>query len=261
MTCRVMIYTASGRTLSENHKSLDDCAEAMSKVRSCIKSREPFMFGRSLINPCCIEAIFATSAENECFDDETRRHDVSQLLKDTAPAPANRPGIITDGECPPGYVEARMSGYVQFNVLQIGLKKPIITPSGKAIAFWNEPESFEDEGHPRKSLYRGEIRVLGNYHVKWKYWESAKGPGYHEFLIFPSNFYFDPVQYRTIAEVREIFLSRAVFVAEVLEQQLDWKLNYPEFHGRISFAMHGFPLRWIDNDPQVQKAEVTDYES
>lgn len=260
MTCRVMIYTASGRTLSEKHKSLDDCAETMSKVRSCIKSREPFMFGRSLINPCCIEAIFATSAENEYTDDESRRHDVSTLLKDIAYAPTNRPGIITEGECPPGYVEARTAGYVEFGVSKIGMKKPIILPNGKAIAFWEEPESFEDEGHPRKSLYCGEIRILGNYRVKLKYWQSYT-ESHHEFLMYPSNFYFDPTQYRTVAEVREIFVSRAVFVAEALERELDWKLTCPEFHGKISFAMYGYPVKWLNDDPQVQKAEVTDYES
>lgn len=231
MTCRVIIYTASGRTLSENHSSVDECADAMQKVRSCMRSGEPFMFGRSLINPCCIEAAFTVSSDGEYHDDESRRLDMAPAMDAAGNAPADLPGVFADGECPPGYVEAHAIEGFHFDVEEFGTFDDIHS-DGRAVLYWNEPKPFGKD-----TLHSGVARINGNYVVKMTFLDTGDNRRWSSFKIYPSKVYIDPSRYRTKAEAERILIDRARIVASVLEEESGWKFIVPQVTRNIELDL------------------------
>lgn len=57
----VVIYMTSGRTLSEIQSSREDAVKVVRKVRDCIDACETFWFGRTLVNPQYVEAVFLST--------------------------------------------------------------------------------------------------------------------------------------------------------------------------------------------------------
>lgn len=82
MTYMIIIYTASGRNLSEKHATKEQCIEAMEKIGRSIDNDKLFWFGRSMVSPQCIEAFFVTEQNGQEFcDDESRRMDPAELIE------------------------------------------------------------------------------------------------------------------------------------------------------------------------------------
>ena len=78
----IIIYTASGRNLSEKHATKEQCIEAMEKIGRSIDNDKLFWFGRSMVSPQCIEAFFVTEQNGQEFcDDESRRMDPAELIE------------------------------------------------------------------------------------------------------------------------------------------------------------------------------------
>lgn len=80
MTFQIIIYTASGRNLTEKQADEEQCIETMEKIERAIENEETFWFGRSRVHSRCIEAFFATSDEG-FYDDEARRVDPKELIE------------------------------------------------------------------------------------------------------------------------------------------------------------------------------------
>lgn len=57
----VLIYMASGRTLSELQSCKDDAVKVVRNVRDCIDACEMFWFGLTLVNPQYVEAVFLST--------------------------------------------------------------------------------------------------------------------------------------------------------------------------------------------------------
>lgn len=64
----VMIYMASGRTLSEAHDDREGAVDAVRNIIARIEVSEPFWFGRTLVMPEHVEAVFATDMDSVPYD-------------------------------------------------------------------------------------------------------------------------------------------------------------------------------------------------
>ncbi len=142
-------------------------------------------------------------------------------------------GICTDKECPPGFVEAHMTGCIRMQIVQIGAFETIRDPAGFTIGYWNDPKPIKGN-----VVYSGEIRVF-NQSITWQYREGNKGA--KTFMLYPSRIYLDPKQFKTKEEAKDVFIDRATFVASLFERQ-GWKLTNPQIRGNFEYAIRDHPL-------------------
>ncbi len=77
----VLIYMTSGRTLCERQTCMENVVSTMARVRNAMETCEPFWFGRTLVNPDCVEGVFAsTEAYNDLFFEN--RIDIEDLVEE-----------------------------------------------------------------------------------------------------------------------------------------------------------------------------------
>lgn len=142
-------------------------------------------------------------------------------------------GISTDKECPPGYVEAHMTGCIRMQIVSIGRFDTLRDPAGFTIGYWNDPKPIRGN-----TVYGGEIRIF-NQSITWQYREGNKGS--RTFMLYPSRIFLDPKQFKTEEEAKDVFIDRANFVASLFAAQ-GWKLVNPQIRGHFEYAIRDHPL-------------------
>ncbi len=145
----------------------------------------------------------------------------------------NRTGICTDEECPPGYVEAHISGNIRMQLVKVGAFDTIRDPAGYTIGYWYNPKPINGS-----VTYCGEIRIF-NQKITWQYREGNKGS--QTFQLYPSRIYLDPRQFKSHEEAKDVFIDRANFVASLFARQ-GWKLVNPQIRGHFEYAIRDHPL-------------------
>lgn len=145
----------------------------------------------------------------------------------------DRTGISTDKTCPPGYVEAHMTGCIRLQIVKVGAFETIRDPAGFTIGYWYDPKPINGS-----TTYSGEIRIF-NQKITWQYREGNKGS--QTFMLYPSRIFLDPKQFKTQDEARDVFIDRAAFVASLFARQ-GWKLVNPQIRGNFEYAIRDHPL-------------------
>jgi len=145
----------------------------------------------------------------------------------------DRTGISTDKTCPPGYVEAHMTGCIRLQIVKVGAFETIRDPAGFTIGYWYDPKPINGS-----TTYSGEIRIF-NQKITWQYREGNKGS--QTFMLYPSRIFLDPKQFKTQDEARDVFIDRATFVASLFARQ-GWKLVNPQIRGNFEYAIRDHPL-------------------
>ena len=145
-----------------------------------------------------------------------------------------RTGISTDKDCPPGYVEAHMTGCINVQIIKVGAFETIRDPAGFTIGYWYDPKPINGS-----MTYSGEIRIFGQK-ITWQYRESNKDKK-KTFMLYPSRIYLDPKQFKTQDEARDVFIDRANFIASLFARQ-GWKLVNPQIRGNFEYAIRDHPL-------------------
>ena len=145
----------------------------------------------------------------------------------------DRTGISTDKTCPPGYVEAHMTGCIRLQIVKVGAFETIRDPAGFTIGYWYDPKPINGS-----TTYSGEIRIF-NQKITWQYREGNKGS--QTFMLYPSRIFLDPKQFKTQDEAKDVFIDRATFVASLFARQ-GWKLVNPQIRGNFEYAIRDHPL-------------------
>lgn len=145
----------------------------------------------------------------------------------------DRTGISTDKTCPPGYVEAHMTGCIRLQIVKVGAFETIRDPAGFTIGYWYDPKPINGS-----TTYSGEIRIF-NQKITWQYREGNKGS--QTFMLYPSRIFLDPKQFKTQDEAKDVFIDRATFVASLFARQ-GWKLVNPQMRGNFEYAIRDHPL-------------------
>ena len=76
----VLIYMVSGRTLCERQTCMENVIDTVTRVKEAMETNSVFWFGRALVNPECIEGVFAST---EYYNDQyfDSRIDIEDLVK------------------------------------------------------------------------------------------------------------------------------------------------------------------------------------
>ena len=77
----VLIYMTSGRTLCERQTCMENVVDTVDRVKDAMEANSLFWFGRTLVNPECVEGVFASTEPYSDFSFESRM-DIEDLVEE-----------------------------------------------------------------------------------------------------------------------------------------------------------------------------------
>lgn len=163
-------------------------------------------------------------------------------------------GVSTDSECPEGYGEAHLSGFIAYTVNAVGECDRLVDDRGYTIG--TVPDAVKVVG--RGGQQRTGILRLFNQEITFDWrWFPTTG---NQFLYLKlGRLFFDPKVYSDPADIRALFIQRARFVEYALAIN-GWVLtrSEKEISGQMHVAWENHPLcRHFDPDYQDSNGDLT----
>lgn len=156
----------------------------------------------------------------------------------TTPPTLETVGVSTDSECPEGYGEAHISGFIAYTVNVVGELDRLVDNRGFTIG--TVPEETKVVG--RGGLQRTGMLRLFNQEITFD-WRRFPSTNNQYLYLKLGRLYFDPRIYTEPSEIRKLFLQRARFVEYALAVN-GWVLtpSEKEISGQIHIAWENHVL-------------------
>ena len=172
----------------------------------------------------------------------------------TGPPALETVGVSTDYECPDGYGEAHLSGFVAYTVNAVGELDRLVDGKGYTIGTVLDQVKVVGRGGQQRT---GLLRLFGQeITFNWRWFPST---GNQYLYLKLGRLYFDPNIYSDPAEIRALYLQRARFVEYALAIN-GWVLTRSdkEISGQLHVAWENHPLcRHFDPDYKDVNGDLT----
>jgi len=154
--------------------------------------------------------------------------------------------------CPEGSVEAHINGSVIYKIRKVGNFDTIRDNKGLTVGAWKDPIELTRCKKTIGTQFHGYIRAF-RQELTFDYRVFTNGT--EQFLLFPQRIIAD-TKTENPDKIKDRFLDRAVFVAEVLKNT-EWQLTNPEIHGTLHFPFPDHPLiRHFDKTVDLVDSDV-----
>ena len=159
-------------------------------------------------------------------------------------------GISTDKNCPEGFGEAHITGSINYTIRRIGTYDDIRDRRGFTVGYWRREPKTRMKG---AVVYGGEVRI---YNQALGIAHRIGNKGGQLFSLYPKRIYVDPRKFRGTEDVLALFVDRALYVAELLEQN-GWQLTDPMVKGDLHLAWGDHPLiQHFDNRVHLDDGDL-----